>query len=363
MLPLAVAFTLVCVPLLFGQPQSPYGRNLMLDPSGITPNDLPALERQLAQNPEDEALRLRLVVYYRVNAMTADRVRHVFWFIEHHPESRNLNLPPLSINPRGLLLNTVADYEQGKVLWRKQVERQPENGAVLINAAQYIYGSDPFESDKLLLRARRIPAVHVEATNALVSHYSHATFTELAAGVASVHDPGAPGPAYRDHVRALLASTNEAIFPGRVGLELAPPATFPTDSPPHQEVIELYKRKSAHGVQLLQRAQALDPANPEWRVDPASPRPRPVAPAAPSENLPVVACTVAPVYPAAAAQARIQANVRFKGVVGPEGALTNLTLIGGHPLLVEAAQEAAKQSRYPDRVGQTIFIDVPFRLP
>jgi hypothetical protein len=55
--------------------------------------------------------------------------------------------------------------------------------------------------------------------------------------------------------------------------------------------------------------------------------------------------------------------VKFKGIVGPEGALTSLTFMTGHPLLVPAAQEAVQQSRHPDRIGQTVIIDVPFRLP
>jgi TonB family protein len=55
---------------------------------------------------------------------------------------------------------------------------------------------------------------------------------------------------------------------------------------------------------------------------------------------------VNPVYPSLAKQARIQGTVRFNAIVGKDGSIKNLTLVSGHPLLVQPAQEAARQWRY-----------------
>jgi TonB family protein len=53
-----------------------------------------------------------------------------------------------------------------------------------------------------------------------------------------------------------------------------------------------------------------------------------------------------PVYPPLAKQARIQGTVRFEAVIGADGRIVSLNLVSGHPLLVEAAQEAVRQWVY-----------------
>lgn len=55
---------------------------------------------------------------------------------------------------------------------------------------------------------------------------------------------------------------------------------------------------------------------------------------------------VQPVYPPLARQARIQGSVVLRAVIDREGKVTNLQLISGHPLLVQAAIEAVRQWRY-----------------
>ena len=53
-----------------------------------------------------------------------------------------------------------------------------------------------------------------------------------------------------------------------------------------------------------------------------------------------------PVYPPLAKQARIQGTVRFNAIIGKDGAIQNLQLVSGHPLLVPSAQEAVRQWVY-----------------
>ncbi len=75
-----------------------------------------------------------------------------------------------------------------------------------------------------------------------------------------------------------------------------------------------------------------------------------------------------PVYPPLAKQARIQGTVRFTAIIGTDGTIRNLQLLGGHPLLVPAAQEAVKQWVYQPTLlnGEPVEvitqIDVNFTL-
>jgi protein TonB len=77
---------------------------------------------------------------------------------------------------------------------------------------------------------------------------------------------------------------------------------------------------------------------------------------------------IEPVYPPLAKMARIQGTVRFTVIVGKDGAVQQLQLISGHPLLVPAAQEAVKQWVYQPTLlnGEPVEvltqIDVSFTL-
>ena len=54
----------------------------------------------------------------------------------------------------------------------------------------------------------------------------------------------------------------------------------------------------------------------------------------------------APVYPALAKQARISGTVRLQAVIAKDGSVANLTVISGHPLLVQAALDAVRNWAY-----------------
>jgi periplasmic protein TonB len=55
---------------------------------------------------------------------------------------------------------------------------------------------------------------------------------------------------------------------------------------------------------------------------------------------------VQPVYPALARQGRIQGAVELRAIISKTGAIENLTVVRGHPMLAPAAVEAVKQWRY-----------------
>lgn len=81
---------------------------------------------------------------------------------------------------------------------------------------------------------------------------------------------------------------------------------------------------------------------------------RPAIPAAPLVSPPRVSHVmegnlirrVQPDYPALARQARIQGTVVLRAVINREGTIQDLQVIGGHPLLVQAAINAVRQWRY-----------------
>jgi protein TonB len=55
---------------------------------------------------------------------------------------------------------------------------------------------------------------------------------------------------------------------------------------------------------------------------------------------------ILPTYPAVARSARIQGQVVLQAVISKQGAIENLKVLTGHPMLVPAAIEAVRQWRY-----------------
>ena len=78
---------------------------------------------------------------------------------------------------------------------------------------------------------------------------------------------------------------------------------------------------------------------------------------------------VQPVYPPMAMEARIQGTVRFIAIISGTGEVTSLTLVSGHPVLVQAATDAVKQWRYKPTLLNGVpvevetQVDVRFTLP
>ncbi len=55
---------------------------------------------------------------------------------------------------------------------------------------------------------------------------------------------------------------------------------------------------------------------------------------------------IEPSYPTIAQRAHVQGTVQLKAIISKSGAIENLQLVSGHPLLVQAAIDAVKQWRY-----------------
>lgn len=77
------------------------------------------------------------------------------------------------------------------------------------------------------------------------------------------------------------------------------------------------------------------------------PPPPPVAHPRPSQMMEGnLVLRVQPDYPAAARQLRVQGKVVLRAVISREGAIENLQVVSGHPMLVRAAVDAVRQWRY-----------------
>ena len=68
--------------------------------------------------------------------------------------------------------------------------------------------------------------------------------------------------------------------------------------------------------------------------------------------------SVPPVYPRLAVQARIQGTVRFTALISKDGTVKSLQLVSGHPLLIQAAQDAAKQWLYKPTLLNGVPVEV-----
>jgi protein TonB len=73
---------------------------------------------------------------------------------------------------------------------------------------------------------------------------------------------------------------------------------------------------------------------------------------------------VNPNYPPLARQARIQGTVVLHAVISKDGAIENLTLVSGHPMLAPSAIEAVKQWKYKPYLlnGEPVEVDTEVQV-
>lgn len=356
----------------------------------LSSGEAASLEDSLQSDPENADARARLLGYYfhletagdqaTIPAAHASRLRHVEWLIEHHPESEIAAMP----QTRMFYQDGGVEYQKQKDLWIQQAQRFPQDARVLKNAANFLISKDAGASLNLMKQAAALqPADEglserlgtMMAGLAMSRHSANATVAEQARqdlrGCASVT------PA----VCKAAATQFSNMVMGRRGT----PDFLPADA-------DL-------AANLLTAAQNLEPANAMWTYrlkQIADPNYRPAAPVAldvnvpggvrgtvPNPAAPFVPSTirvggnvqaanlvsqVAPVYPQLAKQARIQGTVRFNTTIAKDGTIENLQLVSGHPLLVQAAQEAVKQWVYKPTLlnGEPVkvitTIDVNFTL-
>jgi periplasmic protein TonB len=77
-----------------------------------------------------------------------------------------------------------------------------------------------------------------------------------------------------------------------------------------------------------------------------------------------LASRVQPVYPAEARKQRVSGTVRLHAVIGRDGAIQQLEVLSGDPLLVDASLDAVRQWRYRPTTlnGEPVEIDTTIDL-
>lgn len=136
-----------------------------------------ALEEGLKNFPDNFAARKTLIEYYFVAKLGTDdpkleerRQEHVFWLIEHRPESMIAGSPEAGILPFDSSGNTEG-YQHGKELWLDQVNQHPDKPQILKNAARFVLLWDRKLARELLEKALLIDPNDPDASSALAQSY------------------------------------------------------------------------------------------------------------------------------------------------------------------------------------------------
>jgi TonB family protein len=252
---------------------------------------------------------------------------------------------------------------------------------VLATASQAFLGAfDFFDAEDLILKARRLEPDNRGYLGQLAVIYITALDppTRVSTMAQDIES-------FRRKAANELDTSSDAQLVGLAGEMLTSSQTITVTGHNPQQEAELrarLNRRNELATTYLKRAQSLDPENPRRRValERASAEPNIVnmPPAEPGVKRITVGGNVQqanivrkvePEYPPLARQARIQGTVRFTAVLATDGSVKQLTLLSGHPLLVQAAKQAVEQWRFRptllngEPVEVNTNIDVGFTLP
>lgn len=273
---------------------------------------------------------------------TAAMASHLIWIIDHYAEL-DLRFPAISFDKFPKTADPVA-YEQVQKKWAAAIRKNPENTAILADAAQFLWVADRDMAIGYLRKAvDRTDAGSSIVYNRLLGR----AYGMEVAGVVSVDKQGQRQFEKRDakKARSALERSQEASLVWAAAGELA--------KNPDPEL-------TPYREELLAKAKGLDP-----RI--GQPAPTRIRVGGNVQAARMVH-QPKPKYPPLAKQARIQGVVRFEAIIGKDGTVQQLRLVSGHPLLIPAAQEVVKQWVYqptqlngePVEVATTI--DVNFAL-
>jgi len=120
----------------------------------LSPEAAAGLELQVKAAPGDVEARTRLLGYYMQRAFSspearAARQQHILWLIRNRPDAAVLDTPFARLDR----IMDGSAYEDGKKAWLEQVERQPQDAALLGRAAGYLQLHDSAMAEDLYRRA------------------------------------------------------------------------------------------------------------------------------------------------------------------------------------------------------------------
>jgi TonB family protein len=389
--------TAIDVPrLVAGQANSAPGVNAAAWPTWLpTAEQAAAMEQELASNPEDEATRGTLLQYFMFAKMCLDgrklglpvppecsdsraqqaagrRIPLILWLIDHHPESELLGDGSTLISPQSDGPNV---YEDIRNHWLTQVNLHPNDARVLVNASNALRSLQ--EQINLLKRARTLDPAR--ATEPLARLYSLILMLVNETGTRRLDHMKDPGLAAQ--IRNELQSSNDMVLVGLVARRVVEEAAQLAIS--HPDYWDFNGLRTL-ATELATHAQTLEPQNREWSdlmegvnrlpAGSAPPVAQAAIAAAPTIRVGGVVAEAnlqessPPIYPPLAKAAGVQGTVKLQIRVGADGHVKDVTVISGHPLLIEAAADAAKQYVYKPTIlnGQAVQVltevEIVFRL-
>ncbi len=285
------------------------------------------LEAALQADPNNQTLRLNLMEAYEKSGDSVAYLRQVVWLIENKPESQLLARHS-ALAPKG------DDYQQVKAAWEAQLGTHADSAMVLYNAAVFLTPEDPARAVEMLERARHL-AANPDFAEAEAVPYGMA-LVRNAEG-----NPAAPLTLEAaDELRTRLLASSDAQLLASVG-KLLRSAGSGADS---QKL----------GLELLKRAAADDPLNPQIRAalnaallasmtGHREPYRIPVDPKEAETRLKEKAD---PEYPILAISGRVQGAVELTAFIDEDGSVDSVKLVSGPALLVSAAKDAVLQYKY-----------------
>jgi len=345
------------------------------------------LEARVAANPEDLEARGQLLVSYLQSSNVDAYAKQLLWLVEHHPEADVHDTHAAWISRARIVIRDAATLNKIDNLWRKQAAANPSSPVVLRHAAKYLFDADPTAALELLKSAKLVAPTDPEIFKTTQSFYSLLALTQIGRRNTPAWLSAADAA-----MRELQASTDSAML-GAVGTSLSKFKLRLSTSTPQQSVEDARTRTAGVrelSLKLLDRAIALDPANQDWKAarlaaqnadsvavqapPPSSPAPEPEpAPRSQTEmprritvggNVQQAMLVTAPraEYPALARQARIQGIVQLNVIIGADGHVTSITLMSGHPLLVQSATDAVRQYVYKPTHLNGVPVEVSTRV-
>lgn len=296
----------------------------------VSDQDIEQLESEVRTNPEDLRARSVLLALYGMRGNREARLQHVYWLIEHHPESPVTGSATLQ---PGTPMATQSDYQRGKDLWLLQMRTRAGDPPVLLNAARYFEQSDPALAFEHYAAARNLAPSDQQA----------------AVGLARVMQRGLSGnvdAAFQEKVKAELAQSKDAQVLYYLGNGLKQAGTA-----------------DALANEILAKAKSLNPevdkqtpsmSSGNFAETPGVRRIRIGGNIQASKLKNFVKAE----YPDLAMRARIQGTVRFNALIAADGSVLDVQVVSGHPLLVMPARTAVKQWTYETTLLNGVPVEV-----
>jgi hypothetical protein len=127
-------------------------------PAMLTPLQAEQKEAALRGNPADMAVRASLLEFYfrgpgAASVTIPARRAHILWLIQNAPADPLAGGPSATIDAAGHKLADPEGFKLASDAWREQIAKQPQNAAVLGNAAYFFKLSDMPLTLQLLERA------------------------------------------------------------------------------------------------------------------------------------------------------------------------------------------------------------------